>query len=292
MILPAPMAKRAAHGQATIGLVPLLESRTITRPNRTTYESKPWTPKTGRPEPLRAYIERTYEDSGKRHRALTVLASIVILDHGTMLLAALTDKTTEMLALARACGYKTRADLAGEWMRHYDRRQDWPPMTEALCPRCDGTTELAGGVECPDCDLGVLLVEETPGEEETLARFKARHGNTLVHVVEFTLDKTEHLRLLSPAGRPRGDELGYTENTTHAMQDAGEAVPAAYQAALAKEAGERDAAKRAETIRRETAKINQSLRVIASIGDETLRTPIDAVRRRVSRLERKVPDAA
>lgn len=291
MILPAHMAKQAANGQATIGLVPVRTPRTVTRTNGTTYQAQPWHPTTGRHEALRASA------NGKT----ATLTSIVIGEHHTMLLAALLDEDREMFTLTRACGFKTRADLAREWMRHYDKRHDWPPRRLANCPGCDGTGVLdpegveAGHVEfveCPGCDMGAIYVEDTPTDAETLTRFKARHGDTLVHVVRFTLDKTEHLRLLSPAGRPRGDELGYTENPTHALEDAGEAVPAAYQAALSKEAGDRDAKLRAETIRRETAKINQSLRVIASVGDETLRTPIDAVRRRVDRLERKVPDAA
>lgn len=125
-----------------------------------------------------------------------------------------------------------------------------------------------------------------------MARFKARHGLMLVHVVRFQIDRTEHVRLLSPASRPRGDELGYTENPSNALKDAGEAVPVAYQTLISREASARDDRLRRARVEEARVMIESGLRLLEAVGDEELRVPINAVRRRVDRLDRRLPDAA
>lgn len=257
MILPPYFAKLAARGQASIALIPQREPRDVKRPGprgtkRTgrsaTYRSQPWTPETGRHETLRP-TPSPRRRAPEQTPVSTVLAHIIITSHTTLLLADLLDQTPETLRLVRATGVKTRAEFANEWMRHHDN--DWPALTEELCPRCSGTALLDDNEECPDCEYGAILIESTPPDDVILDRFKARHGNRLVHAVTFQLDRTDHLRLLSPAAKPRGDDLGYTENPSNALDgnaDPGEAVPLSYQANLSKLAHElHEQARRAQS---------------------------------------------
>jgi hypothetical protein len=250
VILPPHFAKLAARGRATLALIPVREPRDVKRtgPRGTartgrsaTYTTRPWAPETGRHEPLRPTPLRRREDDKTKHEPVAALCDIRIISHHTMLLAELTDETPGMLELVRAAGEKTRAGFAHEWMRHYDQRHGWPPLTEALCPRCDGHAIIKDGAECPDCDTGVILVEERPDDTTILAMFKRRHGHRLVHVVRFEIDQTIQPRFLSPSSRPRGDEHGYTGTPAMALTDAGEAVPAAFQDSLSRDASERDA---------------------------------------------------
>lgn len=245
MILPAYFADLAAKGKATVGLVPIAESRKVIRGGKvgwkvprpgkgTDYDTVPWTPREGSHETLR---------TGRR-----AIADIVIGPSRKIHLADLLEDDTDTLALVRATGCKTRTELAREWMRHTDK--NWPPTVEDLCTRCAGhntmTVEWTNPItnvtyvttmDCPHCDeVGTVRVPSFPTGHEILKRFRRKYGHRQVYLVHFALDGVEHHRLLSPAGRPRGDDLGYTENPSDAIEDAGEAVPVTYQAQISKDA--------------------------------------------------------
>lgn len=113
---------------------------------------------------------------------------IEILTVGRQLVGELT------LLDALAEGFKTRADFMDYWMRLYDQ----------------GYTKAH---------------EDRPDDALILERFSERHSLIPVWVITFCLDTRERPVFLTPAARPHGSELGYTENRHHAMPGEPEALP-------------------------------------------------------------------
>lgn len=117
---------------------------------------------------------------------------------------------------AAAEGFRTTSEFKAYWVRTHDA--GW------VC-----------GSEYPEHDeylTEIALVE----------RFDRRHADRMVWAVTFEVDKSHRQRLLAPAARPRGDELGYTGSPAHAMRgtaDAGAAVDPAILEFYAQDARER-----------------------------------------------------
>lgn len=204
MILPVQLARAAAQGRITLALIPIGKPRTVTRrtknKNRVRYTSQPWKPKPGHREPLLARVGGKNAGTG-RH--------IIITNTRETDLRWLLEPTDDTLKLVRAAGFKTRAELANHWMTQHDR--DWPPLEEALCDQCEGFGEKDGEpCDNPECDLGVVFIPATIPDEGVLLRFEA-FADTRVHLVHFGVDGSEATEYLSPAGRPRGDDLGHTQ---------------------------------------------------------------------------------
>lgn len=97
-------------------------------------------------------------------------------------------------------------------------------------------------------DAGWVAGSEYPEHDEFLPelvlvdRFDRRHADRIVWAVTFEIDRSHRHRLLAPAGRPRGDELGYTSSPAHAMRgtaDAGAALDPAILDFYAEDAHER-----------------------------------------------------
>ncbi|MCU1500553.1 MAG: hypothetical protein JWM47_4506 [Acidimicrobiales bacterium] len=90
---------------------------------------------------------------------------------------------------ALAEGHPTVAAFADHWMRQHTHT--WPEKTEALCKNCDGTEKYIDHdgqeVECLECELGVVMVDDTPTPEATLDHFDRKHAHHLVWVVSFEL---------------------------------------------------------------------------------------------------------
>lgn len=116
---------------------------------------------------------------------------------------------------ARKLGYRTTAEMAKDWL---DRRGAWP-QEEAICETCDGFAELPeSGEDCPDCEFGVVQVDKTLTDEQTVELFHAQYGKTLVWLVEFTVP-AELPRLLAAHS-----EKGYTTKPFDALPAEAEAV--------------------------------------------------------------------
>lgn len=112
----------------------------------------------------------------------------------------------------------------------------WPPTQD--CDRCDGegTTDCDQCWEdrehgpfrvheldahpCPHCDHG--RVPADLDDQHTLHVFDQEHAHTQVWVIEFKLAAV--VRLLTPAARPAGSELGYTSNPANALPDEPEVI--------------------------------------------------------------------
>lgn len=214
MILPSEQAHAAVQGRITLAFIPTRKPRLITArtKNKNTYQriAQPWTPRTEHREPIQVNLGHKRETFGH----------VLITSHEQTTLTWVLQQTPEALKTARAAGYRTRALFANDWMTRHD--PDWPPLVEELCPACDGFGEVDGEpCDNTECDLGVVMVPAMVEDDMVLERFKT-FATTTVHAVHFQPDTTEHPRLLSPTGRPRGDELGYTEVTD--TLEAGEAV--------------------------------------------------------------------
>lgn len=112
---------------------------------------------------------------------------------------------------ARAEGHRTTADFKAAWVRQHDAR--WVQ-----------TLEQANQDE-----------PEPLTDEQLVTRFDARHARRPVWVLTFTRE-VDRVRLLAPAARPGHSELGYVTDRHAAMPDEPEAVPAAYQTKLSRDA--------------------------------------------------------
>lgn len=325
MILPPHFAKLAARGQASVALVPVRSSREARRKNGTTYTAHPWAPTPGNREPLQTPVppvtdlcpnchvelrpsptRRRQEGAPPwmwcwrcgRHETPTTrtqtLGEIVIHSGYVMPLGRLLEDRPEMLNLVRATGHKTRAEYADAWLRATSKT--WPPKQTVLHARCEGTgivdpDELT---VCPDCDMGETTIDATPTDSETLARFR-RRGRRIVHVVTFELDTSTHLRLLSPAGKPRGDDHGYTDNPSDAMSgssDPGEAVPLRVQDEYSKDAAEKNKLLRlVHAEQRRKLPLDERLRLL-EVDAKTIdiTKELRVIRQRTARAEDRVRD--
>ena len=121
-------------------------------------------------------------------------------------------------------GFRTRADFADYWMRlHYPSYMRRHP---------DGPAD------------------------EVLELWQDRYGDRLVWVIEFTVDTTQHPRMLR--GR-MGSISDYTENAHQAASGEPEAVSAVEQAAITKAAQARDQVLRADSTVQERQVIEQAI---------------------------------
>lgn len=224
MILPIQQARAAAQGRITVAFIPIGRSKTVKRAKgRPAYESQPWTPKVGEPDVIRA---RGWDDSA--------YVEITAAEKTTM--RWVLDPTPHTIKLARAAGFKTRAELADSWMRHHDRH--WPRLEAALCPKCNGWGSVNDEpCEHEGCDVGEVMVPATVEDSEILLRFEG-FADTNVYAVTFHAIADDRPRFLSRAARPRGDDLGYTLAAD--PLDAGPTVPEAFQRKISKEPSERD----------------------------------------------------
>lgn len=143
---------------------------------------------------------------------------------------------------ARHLGFKTQAEMAADWMDRYDPA--WPLQEEAICETCDGHAVMKDGDDCPDCEFGVVQIDATLPDEQTLEIFRRKHGHKPVWLVSFEL----------PADLPRylanHSEHGYTTRTFDAMPLESEAVDEVTQKRFSKRARASQAEREAEDAER------------------------------------------
>ncbi|MEO7398386.1 MAG: hypothetical protein ABIW84_07470 [Ilumatobacteraceae bacterium] len=261
MIFPTDaIARAAAEGRKTQTrrLVRAPERKTGRTRNGSTYvyTSKPWRPQDGHHETVQA-------------KGGQPLGHLLITEFRQEPLGTILEPTTQALKDVRAEGHRTRAEFCDAWMRQHDL--DWPPLEEELCPTCQGHTRVTAnnqpatdghGFHCTDCnEVGVIYVPAPdPDPDQTLERFRTRHANTPVWVISF---KPHHdiPRILSPAGRPRGDDLGYTTHrgTEDEMADDLEGVDQVTTARFARQARERHQETTQERTRREKTELDTAV---------------------------------
>lgn len=237
MIFPADQASKVAAGRKTMTrrLVRFQERKQGKTKNGSRYEytTKPWRPRIGQREAVQPGPGRD------------AIGYVVVTGYRQEPLGEILTDIPAALLDVRQEGFKTRAEFADHWMRQHD--PDWPPLEEELCPACEGHAAVdqsgrpdpEGGFPCLECELGVIFVPSTPDPDDTLERFRQRHADTLVWVIEFKPER-DTPRLLSPADRPRGDDIGYTTSVAGAMPDEPEAVDEVTQARLTRQVRERE----------------------------------------------------
>lgn len=254
MIFPSDQARKAVAGRKT------MTRRVVRAPkpvvgrtkngSRYEYTSKPWRPRIGQREAVQPGTGRD------------AIGYVVITGFRQERLGEILADVPAALLDVRAEGYATRAQFAHQWMVQHD--PDWPPLEEELCPACEGHAAVDaagrpdpdGGFPCLECELGVIFVPTAPDDPEViLDRFRERHADTLVWVIEFKPER-DTPRLLSPADRPRGDDIGYTTTVAGAMPDEPEAVDEVTQARITRQAHERAIETAQQRRRREQAELD------------------------------------
>jgi hypothetical protein len=216
VILPADQAKAVARGAVSVLYLPL---------------SKVKRPKTGAREAIQ------YQGKEGRETACHVIYGIWQLTTLRPLLRPEALKDRQQAGWRLGDGIVQMCD---EWMRYHDAR--WPEYYADPCDPCDrtGIVDVASGGfpgpspeerVCGDCGgAGWLYTEAESTERQILDRFEKRHADRPVYAVVVSVDHVEHPRILTPAGRPRGDELGYT-TASDDLLEAGEAIPLSVQKA-------------------------------------------------------------
>lgn len=128
----------------------------------------------------------------------------------------------------RSLGFRTQAEMAGDWMDRHDSQ--WPLQEEAICETCEGHAVMDDGDDCPDCEFGVVQIDATIPDEQTLEIFRRRHGHKPVWVVSFDLppEIPRHLAAHS--------ERGYTTRTFDALPHEQEAIDEVTQKRFSKRA--------------------------------------------------------
>lgn len=227
MILPTEQAKAVARGAISVLYLPL---------------SKVKRPKTG--------VREVIQYHGKEGRE-TACHVIYGLSQITTLRPLL---KPEALKDRQQAGWRLGdgiVQMCDEWMRYHDAR--WPEYYADPCDVCDRTGILEGAKRsggfpgpspeewvCGDCGgAGWLYTEADVTDRQVVERFEKRHADRPVYAVIVSVDHVEHPRILTPAGRPRGDELGYT-TASDDLLDAGEAIPLSVQRAWSDAARKRD----------------------------------------------------
>jgi hypothetical protein len=279
VILPVQQARAAAQGRITLAFIPIGRLRTVKRgKGRPPYESQPWTPQTGRTEPLQARVARK----------MPTIGHIVIDAHQETTLAWVLEQTDDSLKTARAAGFKTRAGFADHWLCQYQR--DWPPTVEEICGKCNGEAVLPDGDICPDCTLGTIDAPADIDDQDVLTEF-APHANSCVHIVHFHPVADDRPRFLSMASRPRGDDAGYTIGAD--SLDAGAVVPAETQQGFVLDA--RENRRKAASIASEQER-NELARLISSLerqsADVRVARELRHMRARLKRINALLADAA
>lgn len=224
MILQPGQRKLILAGRKTQLRVPVLESRTITRKNGTTYESQPFTPKAG----MRIPIARRDPDG-----VVEEVCGVIVREARHQLLGNVTFHD------ALAEGHRTTVEFKAWWIRTH--APGWLQTTErAFCPGCILDTDWPGD-QAPTCETcgGEEEIDLIPSrtDEELAARYDLRHGDMAVWAVTFVLDREQKPLMLAPFGR--GDDHGYTSSPTQALHGEGEVVDQATVAAFAQENRER-----------------------------------------------------
>lgn len=164
---------------------------------------------------------------------------------------------------AVAEGFRTTQDFKAYWVRLHDPA--W----------VSGSEYPEHGEYLPDTVLA--------------DRFDRAHAPNRVWAIQFTLDTTHRPRLLTPATRPRGDELGYTENLGAAMRDAGEAIDPALLEHYTRDAHERftgEPGRRAELARRRLRSLHERAKRLNRDGVDVT-SAIDQLEQHLTTLEQQ-----
>jgi hypothetical protein len=224
VILPLDQAKQVARGTITILYLPVTAKR----------------PKTGSREPIQ--VRR--DDGRETHCHILIGMWQVTTLRPLLKPEALNDRKQAGWRLGDGI-----VQMCDEWMRRYDK--GWPPVLAEPCTDCDQTGEVdveSGGwpgpspddLVCAGCGgAGWLYIEDDITDRQIIDRFEKRHADRSVYAIIVTVDHVEQPRNLTPASRPRGDDLGYTTAAWDEL-DAGAAIPVADQNRYSKQASARD----------------------------------------------------
>lgn len=183
---------------------------------------------------------------------------------------------------ARAEGFRTTDEFRAYWTRLYE--PNWPHVERVFCLCTDPdqptdelpTCELCGGTE-------TIRIKPWPTDAELVARFEARHADTMVWAIRFALERDEPRFLAA-----RSDEL-YTRNAAQALRDEPEAVDVLTQARFTKEGREKPRITEREVWLDERAQLEAVLaRLRARIVNRSAEKSIAAIERQVRSLDRKL----
>lgn len=99
---------------------------------------------------------------------------------------------------ARLQGYESLPAFARDWLGRHDTA--WPPKVEAICKTCDGWGEHPDHdgqvIPCEaDCQVGTVRVPSKPDDNETLTRLETAHGDHLIYLITFELQRDQTLFL-------------------------------------------------------------------------------------------------
>lgn len=106
-----------------------------------------------------------------------------------------------------------RRAFARYWLTLHDKR--WPRIEKVWCPTCTLDADYPADElpPCPQCGGETEVpIWPTPTDDEVMARFKARHADRVVWVIQFEVDRSERPEYLMRSGAGTATSSGDSQS--------------------------------------------------------------------------------